>query len=161
MLSPCGSFSYGGDKPIYLRADHITADQRTGQSTYQGNVRLKRGAFSFTADTAIVKQRNSQIVSLTASGNPIVARKNDHLDNILTTVKGQHLLYLAKPNKVIITGKVITRRGVDVIKSEKVTYKIDDNTVVAEGLGRSARVHALIQVNSLAAKEPNQKGPDQ
>lgn len=150
--------TYGGEKPIYLRADHITVDQRTGQSTYRGKVNLKRGEFSFKADTAIVKQRNSQINSLTASGNPIVARRDDALNNTLTTVNGRHLLYLAKSNKVIITGNVITRRGTDVIKSAKVTYKINDNTVVAEGLGDSARVHALFQVKSLTTQAPNPEG---
>jgi lipopolysaccharide export system protein LptA len=149
---------YGGEIPIYLRADHITVDQRTGQSTYRGNVQLKRGEFSFTADTAIVKQRNSQIDSLSASGNPIVARSNDPLNKIVTIVKGQHLLYLAKSNKAIITGKVSTSRGSDVMRSAKVTYKIDENIVVAEGLGSLARVHALFQIKNLTTQAPNPKG---
>jgi len=157
VLSLGSPLASGGEKPIYLRADDITVDQRTGQSTYRGKVYLKRGGFSFTANTAVVNQRNSRIDKLTASGNPIVARRIDPLNNILTTVSGQRLLYLAKPNKVIITGKVVTRRGSDVIKSAKVTYKIDENTVVAEGLGDSARVHASFQVKSLAAQVPDQK----
>ncbi|MFV1997930.1 MAG: lipopolysaccharide transport periplasmic protein LptA [Acidiferrobacterales bacterium] len=157
MLSLSSPLTSGGEKPIYLRADNITVDQRTGQSTYRGNVYLKRGGFSFTADTALVKQRNSRIEKLTASGTPIVARKIDPPGNILTTVKGQRLLYLAKSNKVIMTGNVITRRGSDVIRSAKVTYKIDENTIVAEGLGESARVHALFQVKSLSPLTPDRE----
>ncbi len=149
--------TYGEENPIYLRAEHIAVNQNTGESIYKGNVRLQRGEFSFIADKAFVTQRNSRIDSLIATGNPIVVKKHDRKKNTLTIVNGQRLFYLAKYNLAVVTGEVITRRGNDVIKSAKVTYKIDDDIIVAEGRGDAARVHALFQIKSLTAQTP---GPE-
>lgn len=158
VLSAISPLATGGGNPIYLRAQHITVDQRTGLSTYQGKVRLKRGEFSFVADKAIVKQRNSGIDTIRAFGNPVIVRKRNPRKNTLTTVNGLRLLYLAKPNRVTVTGKVAVRQGNDVIKSAKVTYHIDDDTIVAEGLNRSTRVKAVFQIKRLATQTSPPQG---
>ena len=101
----------GGGNPIYLRAQHITVDQRKGISTYRGKVRLTRGELSFTATKATVKQRNNKITIVKAYGNPVIVKKYNSQKNIMTIVSGQQLTYLAKPDRAIITGKVITRQG--------------------------------------------------
>lgn len=155
VISPLAN---GGDSPIYLRAQHITLDQRTKLSTYHGKVQLKRGEFSFIADKAIVKQRNSGIDTIRAFGNPVIVRKRNPRKNTLITMHGQRLLYLAKSNRVIVTGKVTVRQGNDVITSTKVTYYIDNDTIVAEGTNRATRVKAAFQIKHLATQSPPPQG---
>ncbi len=152
VMSAISPLTYGGDNPIYLRAQHITVDQRTGLSTYQGKVHLKRGKLSFIADKATVKQRNSNIDTIRAFGNPVIVRIRDPQNKMLTTVNGERLLYLVKRNLVIVTGKVIVRQGNDVIKSAKVTYHINDDTIMAEGLNRSTPIKATFQIKRLATQ---------
>jgi lipopolysaccharide transport protein LptA len=155
LLSTGIPFAGAGEKPIYLRAQHINMDQRTGLSTYHGKVRLRRGELSFSADRAIVKQNNSNIESLTAFGNPVVVRKRNLEDNSLTTVNGRRLVYTATSNTVIVTGKAIIRKGRDIIKSEKVIYRIDDDHIVAESADKSGRVKAVLQINRRSRRTTN------
>ncbi|MEE8482821.1 MAG: lipopolysaccharide transport periplasmic protein LptA, partial [Acidiferrobacterales bacterium] len=152
LLSVIPSLGLGEDSPIYLRAQHITVDQRTGTSTYQGNVRLKRGQLSFAASRATVNHRNGDIDTIKAYGNPVIVNKRDAKINTLTTVSGRRLIYLAAPNTIIVTGKVITRQGKDVIQSAKVTYDIENDTLVATGLNRSLRVNAAFHTKHSASQ---------
>lgn len=152
LLSVIPSLVLGEDSPIYLRAQHITVDQRTGTSNYQGNVRLKRGELSFAASKATVSHRNGDIDTIKAYGNPVMVNKRDAQKNTLTTVSGRRLIYLATPNRIIITGKVITRQGKDVIQSAKVTYDIENDTLVATGLNRSLRVNAAFHIKHSASQ---------
>ncbi len=137
---------FGSQTTIYLRAQHIEVDQKSGLSTYRGKVFLRRGNLSFNANKAIVKQGNSNIESLTAFGNPIVIRTRGGNNGLLTTITGQRLNYLAESNRVVITGNVVTRQGDDVIRSTKVIYRVDDDSIVAESKNRSARVKAVFKV---------------
>lgn len=152
LLSVTPPLVLGEDSPIYLRAQHITVDQRTGTSTYQGNVRLKRGQLSFAASRATVSHRNGDIDTIKAYGNPVIVNKRDAQKNTLTTVSGRRLIYLAAPNTIIVTGKVITRQGKDVIQSAKVTYDIENDTIVATGLNRSLRVNAAFHTKHSASQ---------
>lgn len=137
---------FGSPATIYLRAQHIEVDQKSGLSTYRGKVYLRRGNLSFRANKAIVRQGNSDIESLTAFGSPVVITTRDRNSGLLTTITGQRLNYLAKTNRVVITGNVVTRQGDDVIRSTKVIYRVDDESLVAESKNRSARVKAVFRV---------------
>ncbi len=137
---------FGSQTTIYLRAQHIEVDQKSGLSTYRGKVYLRRGNLSFNANKAIVRRGNSNIESLTAFGNPVVITTRDRNSSLLTTITGRRLEYLAKTNRVVITGNVITRQGDDVIRSAKVIYRTDDDSLVAESKNRSARVKAVFRV---------------
>lgn len=136
----------GAQTTIYLRAQHIEVDQKSGLSTYRGKVRLRRGNLSFNADKAIVRQGDSDIESLTAFGNPVVVTTRDRNSSLPTTISGQRLDYQTKTNRVVITGNVVTRQGEDVIRSTKVTYRVDDESLVAESKNKSARVKAVFRV---------------
>lgn len=139
----------GSQTTIYLRAQHIEVDQKSGLSTYRGKVHLQRGDLSFSADKATVRQNNSGIESLTAFGNPVVIRTRNRKTSLLTTITGQQLEYLAKTNRVVITGNVITRQGNDVISSSKVIYYVDDDHIVAKNDNKSTRVKAVFQLKRL------------
>jgi len=136
----------GSQTTIYLRAQHIEVDQKSGLSTYQGKVHLRRGDLSLNADKAIVRQSNSDIKSLTAFGNPVVIRTRDRDNGLLTTITGQQLKYVTKTNSVVITGKVVIRQGDDVIRSSKAVYRVDDDYIVAKNNNESTRVKAVFRV---------------
>ena len=118
--------------PVYLRANNIHYDQTSGLSTYRGKVRLTRADLHIRAETATVRQNNSAITSVNASGRPIVLRKGTASGGDLTVIRGERLKFDAINNKVVITGNVITTRGQDTIRSTRLTYHLDDNHIIAD-----------------------------
>lgn len=143
MLTP---LTANAEIAIHLQAKHITVNQRTGISTYTGNVRLRRGTLTFNAAKAIVTQRQHQIDTITASGNPVVVKKKDSNNKLLTTITGQHIIYSARTNKIIIMGNVVTRQGLDEIQSTKISYDVSGDVIVAASKNGSARVSAVFHL---------------
>jgi lipopolysaccharide export system protein LptA len=118
--------------PVYLNADNISVNQKNGVSVYRGNVRLKRGTMRVKADNATVRQTGNRILSVDASGSPVVMRRKEPETNRFITVRGQQLVFDASTNIVTVRGNVITTRGRDTLRSDKLIYQIDKNHVIAE-----------------------------
>lgn len=128
--------------PVYLEAQSIYFDQATGLSTYQGQVKVKRGNLIILADKAVVKQKGSDVDTIEGFGAPIVLRKQSSLPRQTTVITGQRLRYDADSNTVTISGKVITTRGKDVIDSAKLVFHVDENHISAERQANSVPVSA-------------------
>jgi lipopolysaccharide export system protein LptA len=131
--------------PVFLEADNIAYDQKKGLSTYRGNVRLKRGSMRVTADTATVRQNASSIVSLSASGSPVVMKRKEVKYNRVITIRGDQLSFDANSNTVTVWGNVITIRGKDTLRSDRLIYQINDNRIIAERESAKSPVSAEIR----------------
>jgi lipopolysaccharide export system protein LptA len=128
--------------PVYLEAQSIYFDQVTGLSTYQGQVKVRRGDLTILADKAVVKQKGSDVDTIEGFGAPIVLRKKADLPRQTTVIMGQRLRYDAGSNTVTISDKVITTRGKDVIHSAKLVFHVDENHISAERQADSVPVSA-------------------
>lgn len=135
--------------PVYLEAQNIYFDQATGLSTYQGNVKVKRGDLTILADKAVVKQRGSDVDTIDGFGAPIVLRKETDRPRQTTVITGRRLRYDAGSNTVTISDKVITTRGKDVIHSAKLVFRIDENHISAERQADSVPVSAELWLGDI------------
>ncbi|KPK51188.1 MAG: hypothetical protein AMS22_11350 [Thiotrichales bacterium SG8_50] len=132
MMIPVSALPAGNSAPVYLQANDIAYDQVSGVSTYRGKVRLSVFGLLIVADKATVRQRNNVIARVNADGKPIVLIKAATSEMAGISIRGDRLEFDTINNTVIITGNVITTRGQDTIRSARLTYRIDDNHIIAD-----------------------------
>ena len=97
-------------QPIYLEADSVELNERSGVSTYRGQVKLTQGTRVLTADKVTVEQ--------TANGDRVVAEGRpatfaQRMENRPEPVEGQarRIEHSSADNRLILTGDA--DRGID------------------------------------------------
>ena len=68
---PATALESDKDQPVYIEADSVEMDDRSGISTYSGNVELNQGTIHMTADKVVITQKDGNTDHVAAEGNPV------------------------------------------------------------------------------------------
>lgn len=142
----CGTaYALQGDaqQPINIRARQVEANEKTGVSTYRGNVVLAQGSLRVEADRLEVTLRDGSTDVVRAWGDPVrMQTRTDEGETL--SAKAQRLTYRAGSRRIELREGVELTRGADVFTGATVVYALDDHTFRAEGNG-DGRVSVVIQ----------------
>lgn len=144
------SFALPSDRqqPISLEADRATFNEKTGVTTYTGNVIIQQGTFRLTAN-AITANLNNQrkIQSISAQGSP--ARFQQQLDakNGMARGEGQRIQYNAETGIVTLSGKAFLEQNGATFRGETLTYSMNKGDIEATG-GQKGRIKIVIPPSS-------------
>lgn len=139
------------EQPVKVSADKIEVNQKTGRSTYTGNVVLVQGTLRIEANEVIVHLRNGALDKVFAKGKPVTFRQR--LDGEAEEIFGAALRvqYYALENRVDLFDRVTFRQGTDTFQSPVVHYDITTTRLTADASAQE-RVHGVIQ--------PRKSGPE-
>lgn len=129
--------------PIKLQADSILLDQRTGNGTYLGNMRLRQGSMSITANKAITKGKQRKPERITVFGNPL--RIQDTIEGETVKLNARKAFYNVRTGIVELSGSVSIYRNNETLHSSWVRYDLNQKNIIAEDRQKKEkRVRATI-----------------
>ena len=84
------------NQPISLVADRATYNDKTGYTTYSGNVVIEQGSMKLQADSVTAQlNKNRQISTVTANGHPARFQQKTDPNKGFAHGEGQKIIYKA------------------------------------------------------------------
>lgn len=157
LALPLGAVALEGDRqqPIQVQADSVELDNRTGVSTYRGNVVLDQGTLHLEADLLKVYRGNDELDRIEAEGRPVRLRQRP--EGAAADVEGEalRLEYRAAQDRLLLEGSASVRQGGDLFSGERIEYDIVRSRVQASGQDNGGgRVQAIIQPRGDGEQKP-------
>ena len=124
-------FSFGGDKPIDIKAEKATYEANV--TVLEGNVEVQQGDARIFADHMTIYRKSADDASAADMAIGIVTRieaegnfKYRTPDN---TVEGDKGVYIRESGRIIVTGDVVlVQPSGSRVRGEKLTYNIENKS---------------------------------
>ncbi|WP_158583530.1 lipopolysaccharide transport periplasmic protein LptA [Salinisphaera sp. Q1T1-3] len=137
--------------PIQIQSDNADFAQKSGVSTYTGDVVLTRGGMTLTGSKLVVTRINDRgNIKAVLTGSPAhIDKKPDAENNETVTGHASSITYTNSNAELTLRGNaVLERSGGDTINSPVITRNVDSGVTHAQGGGQDGqRVHITIQPN--------------
>lgn len=121
-------------QPISLLADRATFNEKTGVTTYSGNVIIEQGTMRLEANSIVANLNAKKELSvITATGNP--AKFQQKIDPAKGLAKGQaqKIVYNADTGILTLTGNASLQQDGSSIKGSILRYSMNKGDVEAIG----------------------------
>lgn len=149
-LSSAASFALPSDRnqQLSLVADRATYNDKSGVTTYTGNVVIEQGTMKLQADS-IVANLNSkkEIQIITAKGQPAKFQQQMDANKGLARGEAQTIVYNADTGILTLTGKAYLLQDGSSIRGNSLKYSMNKGDVEAQG-SSSNRVQIIIPPSS-------------
>lgn len=136
------------NQQITLVADRATYNDKTGVTTYSGNVVIQQGTMKLQADS-IVAQLNAkrEIKTITATGNPAKFQQQIHVEKGIAQGQAQKIVYQADTGIITLSGGAYLNQDGAIMRAETLRYSMNKGDVEAQG-SKSGRVQLVIPSSS-------------
>ncbi|WP_180033468.1 lipopolysaccharide transport periplasmic protein LptA [Acinetobacter sp. YH12233] len=135
-LGSATAFALQSDRnqPITLLADRATFNERTGVTTYSGNVIIEQGTMKLQANSIVANLNNKKQISLiTATGSP--AQFQQKVDPAKGLAKGQaqKIVYNAETGIITLSGNAYLQQDGASIRGNTLKYSMNKGDIEATG----------------------------
>ena len=140
------------NQAISLVADNATYNDKTGVTTYTGNVVIEQGSMKLNAAAIVANlNKNKQISTITASGSP--AKFQQQLDSSRGVARGeaQKIVYNAETGILNLSGNAYLYQNGASIRGNTLKYSMNKGDVEVSGGAKSVskgRVEIIIPPSS-------------
>lgn len=135
-------------KPIHLSADKATYSERTGTTTYSGNVVITQGSLKIHAQHLTVQLgADRSITAATAQGTPATFEQIISLDKGLAKGRANQIQYNAQTGIVTLTGNAKLTQDGNTFAGNTIRYSLSAGDVEAQA-GGGRRVELVIAPNT-------------
>jgi lipopolysaccharide export system protein LptA len=142
------------NQPVSLEADRATYNERTGVTTYTGNVLITQGSIRIEADSIVVNlTADRSIKDATAKGRPARFQQQISSDKGIARGEGQTINYDAAGGILALTGNALLTQDGARFSGNSIRYSINQGDVEATGSG-SNRVKIVIPPNKNPVATP-------
>lgn len=146
------------DQPIYITADTASINDKTGITTYKGNVVITQGSLLIEADHVDMYRGDEGVEKLIAKGEPAHFRQQPQINSPYSDAWGLHMVYLIDTEKLTITQKAKVIQENDTFTGEKIVYDLERSIVDAFGSTKSTKTDGKGRVNMvIQPKNKSQK----
>ena len=156
VLSSATAFAIPSDRnlPISLVADRATYNEKTGVTTYTGNVIIEQGTMKLQANS-IVANLNSkkEISTITATGGPARFQQKVDVNKGLAKGQAQKIVYNAQTGIITLSGSALLEQDGASIRGNTLKYSMNKGDIEATGTpnstgSSSGRVQIVIPPSS-------------
>ncbi len=149
-LTSATSFALPSDRnqQLSLVADRATYNDKTGITTYTGNVVIEQGTMKLQADSIVATlSAKKEIQTITAKGQ--LAKFQQQIDSNKGLARGeaQTIVYNAETGILTLTGKAYLYQDGSSIRGNSLKYSMNKGDVEAQG-SSSNRVQIIIPPTS-------------
>ena len=110
------------DQPVYIEADSVEIDDRTGVRIYQGNVVMTQGSVHITADKVTVTKLESGADHVLAIGDPVTFQQQREGEIELARGRAQRVEYDLDSDIIKMYDDAELSQGQDILKNDRITY---------------------------------------
>lgn len=126
------------NQPITLEAERATYNDKTGVTTYSGNVEIVQGTLKINANSIVGNlNANRKITSVTATGSP--AKFQQQLESNRGIARGEaaKIVYNAESGIITLTGNAYLYQDGASIRGNNLRYSINKGDIEVSGGGNS------------------------
>ncbi|EPR80678.1 LptA, protein essential for LPS transport across the periplasm [Acinetobacter gerneri DSM 14967 = CIP 107464 = MTCC 9824] len=126
------------NQPISLVADRATYNDKTGVTTYSGNVIIEQGTMKLQAANIVANlNKNRQMSVVTATGSP--AKFQQQVDSDKGVAKGEasKIVYNAETGIITLIGNAYLYQNGASIRSSTLKYSMNKGDIEASGSSNS------------------------
>ena len=124
LLTPLLALALESDKdqPVYIEADSVQINDRTGVRIYEGNVVMTQGSIHMTADKVTVTKLESGADHVLAVGNPVTFQQQREGEKELARGRAQRAEYDLNSDIIKLYDDAELSQGTDTLKNDRITY---------------------------------------
>ena len=135
------------NQPVVLEADRATFNDKTGLTSYTGNVIVTQGTIRIEADSMVMNlEPNRSIRLATAKGRPARFQQQVEAGKGLTRGEGQTIVYDARTSIVTLTGNAYLNNDGATFNGNQLRYSMARGDVEATSTPKG-RVRLVIPPN--------------
>lgn len=149
-LSASISFALPSDRnqQLSLVADRATYNDKSGVTTYTGNVVIEQGTMKLQADSLVANLNSKkEIQTITAKGRPAKFQQQMDANKGLARGEAQNIVYNADTGIITLTGNAYLYQDGSSIRGNSLKYSMNKGDVEAQG-SSSNRVQIIIPPSS-------------
>lgn len=136
------------NQQITLSADRATYNDKTGVTTYSGNVVIQQGTLKVQADSIVANlNAKREISSITATGRPAKFQQQIHVEKGIAQGQAQKIVYNASTGIITLSGGAYLNQDGAIMRAETLRYSMNKGDVEATG-SKSGRVQLVIPPSS-------------
>lgn len=126
-------------KPISLVADKATYNDKSGLTTYTGNVIIEQGSMKLQADAVNAQlNKNREISVVTATGRPARFQQTLDASKGLAKGEGQKIVYSADTGIITLSGNAFVNQGGASVRGATLRYSMNKGDIEAVGSGSNS-----------------------
>jgi lipopolysaccharide export system protein LptA len=119
--------------PIEIESDQATLDDKTGLSTYTGNVIISQAQTRLEADFIMVSSKDRKITSIKATGSPAHFVQLNDIQNTSTHGYGNTISYSTELESLTFTGEARLLQDENSFSGEVIEYDVVKKAIKARG----------------------------
>lgn len=132
------------NQPVSLEADKATFNEKTGITTYTGNVVIQQGTLKLQADSIVANlNTKKQIQSVSAQGTPARFQQQINSKDALAKGEGHKIVYNAQTGILTLSGNAFLTQNGATFRGENLTYSMNKGDIEANG-GSKGRIQIVI-----------------
>ncbi|ALV72465.1 MULTISPECIES: lipopolysaccharide transport periplasmic protein LptA [Acinetobacter] len=141
-------------KAISLVADRATFNEKTGVTTYTGNVIIEQGTMKLQADSIVANlNQTRQISTITANGKPARFQQQVSTNKGIAKGQAQKIIYNAETGIITLSGSALLEQDGASIRGNTLRYSMNKGDIEAIGTpnnsgSSSGRVQIVIPPSS-------------
>lgn len=121
-------------QPISLVADKATYSERSGVTTYTGNVIIEQGTMKLQAASLVAQlNKNKQISTITANGSPAKFQQQLESNRGIARGEAQKIVYNAETGIINLIGNAYLYQDGASIRSSTLKYSMNKGDIEASG----------------------------
>lgn len=126
-------------KAISLLADRATFNEKTGITTYTGNVIIEQGTMKLQADSIVANlNKNREISTITANGKPARFQQQVSDNKGLAKGQAQKIIYNAETGILTLSGSAFLEQDGASIRGNTLRYSMNKGDIEAIGTPNSS-----------------------
>jgi len=131
---PAWALSVDRNEPINIEADRATLHEKSGTSTYRGNVHLRQGTLHLHGDSMTVEMRDDNIEKIVLIGSPATySQRPDNADEDQHAEAGRIEYDARNESMTLLDNARIWQSDNEEFSSDRIVFNLADNTVSAGG----------------------------
>ncbi len=119
-------------KPMNIRANSVEINDKTGISTYRGNVVIVQGSMKITADILWVTHNTEhKLMKIVAEGRPATYKQRPDNKDQDVRAQARRMEYFANRSLLVLKRQASLSQGGNVFKSGKILYNLKTDRILA------------------------------
>ena len=140
-FSSVSAFAVPSDRnqQLSLVADRATYNDKTGITTYTGNVVIEQGTMKLQADSIVANlNAKREISTITATGRPARFQQQVDVNKGLAKGQAQKIIYNAETGIITLSGSALLQQNGASIRGNTLKYSMNKGDVEATGTPNSS-----------------------
>ena len=127
------------NQSISLVADRATFNEKTGVTTYSGNVIIEQGTLKIQANSIVAKlNAKRDINTITANGSPARFQQQVSANKGIAKGQAQQIVYNAETGIITLTGNALLEQDGASIQGNTLRYSMNKGDIEAIGTPNSS-----------------------